>query len=46
VVTSPFRRRDDRDYHNQSCINALPLALLLMPLALARHGFDLLRGRR
>jgi hypothetical protein len=43
---NPFRRRSDRDYHNQNCRNALPLALLLMPYALARLGIDHLRGRR
>ena len=37
---------EDRDYHNQYCRNALPLALLLMPYALARHGRASWRERR
>jgi hypothetical protein len=45
-VIGLFKRRDDRDYHNQACRNALPLALILMPYALLRYGVDHLRGRR
>lgn len=37
---------DDQGYHNQSCVNALPLVLLLMPYALARHGWASWRQRR
>jgi hypothetical protein len=38
-------KRNDRDYHNQSCTNYAIVALLLMPYALVRYGWDLLRGR-
>lgn len=41
---SPFSRRSD-DYHNQNCRNYAIVALLLMPYALVRYGYDLLRGR-
>lgn len=37
---------EDRDYHNQYCRNALPLALLLMPYALIRHGIACWTARR
>lgn len=36
----------DRDYHNMACVNALPLALLLMPYALIRYAIDQRRERR
>jgi hypothetical protein len=38
--------REDRDYHNPACVNALPLVLLLMPYALARYAIDRRRARR
>lgn len=38
---------DERDYHNtKPCGNLVPLALLLMPYALIRHGLAELAARR
>ncbi|MFI7547230.1 hypothetical protein [Actinoplanes sp. NPDC049599] len=39
---------EDRDYHDTSkpCANALPMALLLLPYALVRHGWATWREQR